>query len=345
MSCGVFEPLAPLVTECSGEQHMGAACVATCSAGYAEAAGSGTYTCSPEGEWTGEGLTCEDIDECAADNGGCGASPWVNTAGSFSCDNCEPGFVMGAGGCEPQPCEAAAVANSDRAGNPCVGVTGETCPFVCDAGFTQVGVALCTAEGTFTVANTPNATDFGRCEANECTEGRAIPNSNRNDENPCAGHTGDACDFVCNEGTHLSGSGPQDRSGQAMCGTDGAFAGGSCDVVDCGSTINGLDPHASATCEGDTGFGGDECVATCNEGFRANADALAYSFTCGADGQWAGELACSGASNISRSAPLLSDSPPALLLAFSSGTLQPRFSRRRRYETRLAAACCVCLGC
>ena len=136
----------------------------------------------------------------------------------------------------------------------------------------------------FTVAQTDEATSFARCEPNECTAGLTIPSSNRDDAHPCSGHTGDTCDFVCHDGSQMAGI--------HTCGTDGTFSGGSCAVVDCWSTINGLDPHATASCTGDTGFGGESCVATCDEGYRGNPDALAAAFTCGTDAQWAGDLVC-----------------------------------------------------
>ena len=120
--------------------------------------------------------------------------------------------------------------------------------------------------------------------------------------------TGDVCEFTCSEGFTASGS--------HSCQPDGSFAGGACSGVDCGASVAGLDPHATASCGGDTTVGvnndrlrtiflaglgcvahtdpsllqGDDCVATCAEGFRADSEAASY--VCGQDGQWAGELVC-----------------------------------------------------
>ena len=63
VSCGEFPVLPPQETTCSGDKVLGEECVATCASGYT-AVGSGVYTCNAAGEWEGESVTCEDIDEC-----------------------------------------------------------------------------------------------------------------------------------------------------------------------------------------------------------------------------------------------------------------------------------------
>ena len=276
VSCGEFPVLPPQETTCTGEKVLGEECTATCASGYT-AVGSGLYTCNAAGEWEGEALTCEDVDECLVDNGGCVNAPCVNSVGGFQCGDCVEGaHDDGSGVCQPNPCAPATIDHSNKVGDQmCTGTYTQECAFTCDVGFTAIGAAVCDAAGAFS---------GGRCEANECTAGLTIANSNRDDDHPCSGHTGDTCEFVCHDGSQMSGT--------HTCGTDGTFSGGSCVVVDCGSSINGLDAHATASCTGDTGFGGDGCVATCNEGYRGNAEALAAEFTCGADGQWSGDLAC-----------------------------------------------------
>lgn len=47
--------------------------------------------------WQGNGYSCQDIDECATNNGGCSTSPMVpclNTMGSFHCGQCPPGLIL-----------------------------------------------------------------------------------------------------------------------------------------------------------------------------------------------------------------------------------------------------------
>ncbi|XP_055914618.1 cubilin homolog isoform X2 [Eupeodes corollae] len=56
----------------------------------------GSYMCAPcEAGYTGNGLSCRDIDECATDNGGCSVNPFVpciNSYGSFHCAECPIGW-------------------------------------------------------------------------------------------------------------------------------------------------------------------------------------------------------------------------------------------------------------
>jgi hypothetical protein len=67
-----------------GDDVAGAVCTGT--------PGSGTCDCGPG--YMGDGSACEDADECAADNGGCGDDQnnrCTNLPGGFFCD-CQPGY-------------------------------------------------------------------------------------------------------------------------------------------------------------------------------------------------------------------------------------------------------------
>lgn len=47
--------------------------------------------------WQGNGHSCQDINECESNNGGCSTAPMVpciNTMGSFHCGLCPPGKIM-----------------------------------------------------------------------------------------------------------------------------------------------------------------------------------------------------------------------------------------------------------
>ena len=277
VSCGEFPVLPPQQTTCAGDKVLEEQCTATCASGYT-GVGSGVYTCNAQGEWEGEALACEDIDECLVDNGGCGRfEPCLNENGSFQCGSCIAGYHgLPDGGCEPIACAPAAVLNSNKVGsNLCTGSFSEACVFECNAGFTPVGDLVCDANGAF---------NGGRCEPNECTASLTVSNSNRDDGHPCLGRTGEACELICHDGFTLVGS--------HICSPDGSFNGGACEAVSCGDTIVNLDAQATAACTGNLGFGGDGCLATCNEGYRAGVDGFASTFACGADGLWVGDLSC-----------------------------------------------------
>lgn len=54
-------------------------------------------------------------------------------------------------------------------------------------------------------------------------------------------------------------------------------------VADCGPVPQVLPPNATATCSGDTRFGGDTCFATCDE---SELGGRPVPYVCGTDEQW-----------------------------------------------------------
>ncbi|XP_004605400.2 cubilin [Sorex araneus] len=86
-------PGSPACTEDVDECHLPAS---PCSALVPCVNTPGSFYCGacPPG-WQGNGYNCEDINECAVDNGGCSVAPLVecvNTDGSHHCGPCPPGF-------------------------------------------------------------------------------------------------------------------------------------------------------------------------------------------------------------------------------------------------------------
>ncbi len=54
----------------------------------------GSHTCRCKDGFTGNGVTCRDINECLTNNGGCDQNAkCVNTEGSFTCQ-CPPGLTL-----------------------------------------------------------------------------------------------------------------------------------------------------------------------------------------------------------------------------------------------------------
>jgi hypothetical protein len=90
----------------------------------------GSFTCSicPSG-YTGDGRTgCDDVDECAFNNGGCGASTCINIGGSYTCEDCPVGYAVVDGICtDIDECRS----NRCRNGGACVNTPGSyTCSCV-----------------------------------------------------------------------------------------------------------------------------------------------------------------------------------------------------------------------
>ena len=120
-----------------------------------------------------------------------------------------------------------------------------------------------------------------------CTAGTSIPYSDRTDANPCSGTVGTVCEFICDANFVK-------RAGDHVCGTDGTFAGGVCELVTCAS-YSALPPVEVSSCQMSTGQStpaggtkdfGDMCTTACQAGFAAISTASEAHFLCGGSGIW-----------------------------------------------------------
>ena len=139
---------------------------------------------------------------------------------------------------------------------------GDACSISCDTGFYR-------SSGSASLTCGTGGTWLGSPVCSECT---AIPR--------CSG------DVTCTS----------DSDQQCSQCEAGYTANAQCGIVDCGPTIAGLDSQATASCTGNTQYGGDDCTATCNEGWQSAAGVHQGTavFSCSASAEaWAGSLVCS----------------------------------------------------
>jgi hypothetical protein len=125
-----------------------------------------------------------------------------------------------------------------------------------------------------------------QCVAKDC--GPVVPELDENAASQCTNvdtrFGGDNCLATCDPTYE-----PVQGDGIFTCAANGRWTGSlECDFVNCGTTIQGLDASASATCMGNTKFGGDHCTATCLPGF----DGSSSNFSCSDTGDWVGSVQC-----------------------------------------------------
>jgi hypothetical protein len=236
----------------------------------------------------GDGSSCEDIDECASENGGCDALvPCQNTPGGSSCGGCPPGYTAEGGECvDIDECEEANGDCDALAGctNTPGGFSCGNCPFGFEAdakgscididecatanGGCDASAACNNTEGGFTCGDCPagysGGGDTSCVDIDECA-------TDEGGCDPLAGCTNKAGGFSC---------------GECPAGYAGSGAGGCVDIDECATNNGGCDVNAactdldgSRTCSCKAGYSGDgmtcadinEC-ATNNGGCHANAD-------------------------------------------------------------------------
>eukprot|EP01051_Picozoa_sp_SAG22_P008968 SAG22_NODE_716_length_7715_cov_6.435399_3_plen_1185_part_00 len=157
----------------------------------------------------------------------------------------------------------------------CEGFNGDSCRYLCMAGYRPSGEHVCD-ELTAVFSG-------GACEPIACTGGFTIERS----DVTCAGGTGEVCDFECEEGYVPIGA--------HVCQRNGNFAGGSCGRVIC--TVGLQLANSPTNCEG---VYEDVCEYTCQDGYTATG-----AHTCTANGTFTGGScdvnSCSGGLTIPNS--------------------------------------------
>jgi hypothetical protein len=235
-----------------------------------------------------DGSWCEDINECASENGGCDPlAKCNNTPGGFACGGCPAGYTEEQGECvdidecaqDNGGCDALAECTNTPGGFSC-----GNCPFgyKADAGGGCVDIDECaTGNGDCDVSAMCNNTDGG-FTCGDCPAGHSGGgDTGCIDIDECATNNGD-CDPLVDCTNKAGGF----SCGPCPTGYAGTGASGCIDVDECATGNGGCDINAkctnsegSRTCackEGYTGNGMtcvdvDEC-ATSNGGCHANAD-------------------------------------------------------------------------
>ncbi|MDQ3036035.1 MAG: hypothetical protein M3Y87_26780, partial [Myxococcota bacterium] len=250
--------------------------------------------------YTGDGVTCGDVDECALDSDNCSANAaCTNTTGSFTCA-CDTGYTGDGVTCGDVD-ECALDSDNCSANAACTNTTGSfTC--ACNTGYSGDGVtcgdvnectsgtdncsanAACTnTTGAFTCAcNSGYSGDGVTCrDVNECTSGTDNCSANA----ACTNTTG-AFTCACNSGYSGDGVTCSDVN-ECTSGTDNCSANAAC-----------TNTTGSFTCACNTGYSGDgvtcgdvnECTSgTDNCSANAACSNTTGSFTCACNSGYSGD--------------------------------------------------------
>ncbi len=263
------------------EKGVGGICPYDCPHGYVRAS---AHVCEEDGTFRGGSCTfagCQAKDEVAHTASDCGALGAYGDTCDVSCSAGytdvpgQPGsvhtFVCVVGGEWKGLNGAINCTNIDEcAGHDQVCPDGKTC-------IDTMGSYDCSA------CQPPMVDDNnGGCmtpAATSCTKGLVnIPHSNRA-TTKCTGEQPGVseCAYSCDPG--------YTRNGDHKCDASGTWAGGSCDPNACtrGTTIAHSNRNDEISNNGCTGYTGDKCDFTCDEGFFPRGE-----HTCYANGTWAG---------------------------------------------------------
>uniref|UniRef100_A0A3B5L191 Cubilin n=1 Tax=Xiphophorus couchianus TaxID=32473 RepID=A0A3B5L191_9TELE len=189
--------------------------------------------------WQGNGYSCQDVDECLTNNGGCSTTPVVqcmNTMGSFHCGSCPPGYEG-----DGRTCTQSNICSSNNGGcHPlaiCSSNPGSAFPLcTCPQGYTGngYGPSGCTQISNICETNNPcvNGHSSGYiCNCNPGWQGiHCDQNINECLSNPC--QNGGTCTdsingFTCTCTAQWTGpfcQTPQQECGGQLTGPAGSFS-------------------------------------------------------------------------------------------------------------------------
>jgi hypothetical protein len=187
-------------TEAACETEPAPHCV--CAAGYSDTHGDGTV--------------CEDIDECATDNGGCDALvECKNTDGSFHCGTCPDGYEEAAGECvdidecatDNGGCDALVECKNTDGGRSCGDCPDLNCGGTCCPAAPDNGIAVCAEDNTCAVECKAN---FHACDDDPsvCYADGDVQHCGNacvvcSQPNAIAACSGGACSYSCGTGLSL----------------------------------------------------------------------------------------------------------------------------------------------
>ena len=187
--------------------------------------------------------------------------------------------------CSANSCATTEVAHSDKKVTASIiGTTGQTVTVNCDEGYagTPTFTATCGVGGTFNDIT---------CAAESCVSVNVANSNKASGTADVTGSTNDEVVVTCDEGWSITGT--TDRTGTAVCATDGNFNTLTCSANSCATTeVAHSDKKVTASIIGTTG---QTVTVNCDEGY---AGTPTFTATCGVGGTF-NDITCAAESCVS----------------------------------------------